>query len=122
MKAKTLSIREPWAWLIANGFKDVENRNWYTKERGLILLHASKTFDQEGYNWVNYQFPKIQMPKTYEFKLGGIVGAAELVRCVTKHDSPWFFGKYGFVFEGAYELPFMQCRGYPKFFEVEYHG
>lgn len=25
---KALSIRQPWAWLIANGHKDIENRTW----------------------------------------------------------------------------------------------
>ncbi len=25
---KALSIRQPWAWLIVNGYKDVENRTW----------------------------------------------------------------------------------------------
>lgn len=29
-----ISIRQPWAWLIANGFKDIENRDWATKFRG----------------------------------------------------------------------------------------
>jgi hypothetical protein len=31
---KAISIRQPWAWLIVNSFKDVENRSWKTKYRG----------------------------------------------------------------------------------------
>jgi hypothetical protein len=27
-KFKAMSIRQPWAWLIVNGYKDVENRIW----------------------------------------------------------------------------------------------
>lgn len=38
---KAISIRQPWAWLIVNGFKDIENRSWRTKYRGPVLIHAS---------------------------------------------------------------------------------
>ncbi len=24
-----LSIKQPWAWLVCKGFKDIENRDWY---------------------------------------------------------------------------------------------
>ena len=30
---KAISIRQPWAWLVVNGHKDVENRTWRTKHR-----------------------------------------------------------------------------------------
>ena len=40
---KVLSIRQPWAWLILHGGKDVENRNWATKVRGRVLIHAGST-------------------------------------------------------------------------------
>ncbi|WP_229215634.1 ASCH domain-containing protein [Duganella sp. CY15W] len=39
---KALSIRQPWAWLIVNGYKDIENRSWSTNVRGKVLVHASK--------------------------------------------------------------------------------
>ena len=28
---RVISIRQPWAWLIVNGYKDVENRTWAPK-------------------------------------------------------------------------------------------
>src|SRR5438045_8559495 len=37
---KALSIRQPWAWLIVNGHKPVENRSWSTKYTGKLLIHA----------------------------------------------------------------------------------
>lgn len=118
---KALSIRQPWAWLIVNGFKDVENRNWPTKLRGDILIHAGKTIDPEGYAFVERAFPEIQLPKLSELETGGIVGRARLVDCVERSDSPWFFGNYGFVLEGAGPLPFRPCRGLLYFFEVPEH-
>jgi hypothetical protein len=45
---KILSIRHPWAYLIANGDKDIENRMWRTKYRGPFLIHASLALDREG--------------------------------------------------------------------------
>jgi len=31
---KALSIRQPYAWLIIHGYKDIENRTWGTRVRG----------------------------------------------------------------------------------------
>lgn len=45
MKIKVLSIRQPWAWLIVNGYKTIENRTWRVNDRGPILIHAGKSFD-----------------------------------------------------------------------------
>ncbi len=39
---QALSVRQPWAWLIVAGYKDVENRGWATKYRGRILIHAGR--------------------------------------------------------------------------------
>jgi len=41
-----LSIRQPWAWLCAEGFKDIENRTWATKYRGPFYIHTGKTLDE----------------------------------------------------------------------------
>ena len=38
---KTLSIRQPWASLIAFGEKTIEVRSWSTSFRGRLLIHAS---------------------------------------------------------------------------------
>ena len=35
-----LSIQQPWAWFIVNGYKDVENRTWSTKFRGRPMTTA----------------------------------------------------------------------------------
>lgn len=111
-----LSVQQPWAWLIVNAWKRVENRDWSTKVRGLIGIHAGKTFDREGYQFVRVTHPDIPMPNIGEFELGGIVGRGVLADCVTECDSPWFEGKFGFVFVDAEPLPFMPCRGMLGFF------
>jgi hypothetical protein len=116
---KALSIQQPWAWLIVNRYKHVENRDWPTKQRGEILIHTGKKFDKEGYDWIKDEFPEIPMPSPAEFQKGGIVGKVSIVDCVSKMDSPWFFGRFGFVMEGAEPLPFHACNGQLGFFEVE---
>ena len=114
---KALSVRQPWAWLIANNYKDIENRKWWTDFRGEFLVHTGKTFDREGYHWVKSN-TEIQMPEIDEFPKGGIVGMAELIDCVTHYNSRWFFGPYGFVIKNAKPLKFVPLRGRLQFFSV----
>jgi hypothetical protein len=114
---KALSIRQPWAWLIANGYKDIENRRWLTKFRGKFLIHTGKKFDFEGYEWVVSEMG-LPMPRPSEFKRGGIVGVAEIIDCVREHKSPWFSGPYGFVMKNAKPLPFKPLPGKLRFFEA----
>lgn len=53
MIASILSVRQPWAWLICAGFKDVENRTWATKHRGELFVHAGRSFDWSFFWWVD---------------------------------------------------------------------
>lgn len=120
-----LSIRQPWAWLIVRGWKDVENRTWPTKVRGMIGIHAGKKFDQAGYEWVDESIffgdlPDIPLPLPDEYERGGIVGRAELHDCVEEHESPWFFGPHGFLVRDAAPIEFRPCRGRLGFFRPEF--
>ena len=45
---KVLSVRQPWAWAIAHGRKDVENRSWPTQWHGRLAVHASARWDEDG--------------------------------------------------------------------------
>ena len=112
-----LSVRQPWAWLIVNGYKDVENRTWSTKCRGEILIHAGKTFDLQGYCWV-YQNIDVKLPSRSSFYRGGIVGKVTITDCVTELDSEWFVGPFGFVLKDACTIPFYEIPGRLSFFEV----
>ena len=113
-----LSIQQPWAWLIVTGHKPVENRTWPTRVRGWIGIHAGKKLDAEGLRWIRQNFPQIELPPVFD--MGGIVGRARLIDCVADHESPWFFGPYGFVFDRAEPLPFRACRGKLGFFRPEF--
>ncbi|NSZ06441.1 ASCH domain-containing protein [Agrobacterium tumefaciens] len=118
-----LSIMQPWAWLIVNGHKDIENRKWSTKFRGLVAIHAGKKIDGEAAfdlavdnhpaTGAEFAFPDI--PNRYQ--TGGIVGVAEIVDCVRSSESEWFVGKYGFVIRNARPVEFIPVRGELAFFE-----
>ena len=106
-----LSVRQPWAWLIVNGHKDVENRTWPTRHQGDTLIHAGQVFDREGLAWILTRFPEMRdvLPEHYE--LGGAVGTCQVLRCVQHSESRWFFGPYGFVLYRARPMPFVPLRG-----------
>lgn len=122
---KAISVRQPWAWLIVRGDKDIENRSWKTKFRGEFLVHASMGFDRKGYEWLINNAKALgidvrSIPFAGDFERGAIVGKATIADCVTKSDSPWFFGPVGFVLEKAeaFDKP-IPCKGRLGFFDVE---
>ncbi len=42
---KAITLKEPWASLVVQGFKEYEFRTWKTNYRGKILVHAGKSRD-----------------------------------------------------------------------------
>jgi hypothetical protein len=120
---KALSIRQPWAWLILNAGKDIENRDWLTRFRGPFLIHASKGMTRAEYEDAKRTLracrrSSIELPPFEHLERGGIVGQATLVDCVTDSASPWFFGRFGFVLREAASIEFRAARGSLGFFEV----
>jgi hypothetical protein len=108
---KCLSIKQPWAWLIANGLKDIENRDWTTNHRGPLLIHAGKAVDKDCFvgDQINFDFFEQfgsevvdAMPRhKRDYALGCIIGQADLVGVVEDSSNQWFCGTYGFVLENA---------------------
>lgn len=126
---KAISIRQPWAWAIVAGYKDVENRDWPTRYRGRVLIHASKR-EETGdvdyvVNLVAHQTGRTREDIAREYGdhllaggLGAIVGAATIDDCVEDMRSDWFFGKYGFVVADATAIQPVPCKGALSFFNV----
>ena len=57
---KVLTIKQPWATLIAEGYKEYEFRTWNTKYRGEILIHAGLGIDKEAlkrFECYNLEYP-----------------------------------------------------------------
>lgn len=114
---KALSIQQPWAWAIFNAGKDIENRDWNTQFRGPVLIHCGLKIDQSAFDDIEMICGR-RPPK--ELPTGGIVGRVDIVGVSDRHDSKWFFGRYGFQLANATPLPFRPCKGALSFFTPDY--
>lgn len=82
---KIITLHQPWATLIALGFKQYETRSWATKYRGTIAIHAAKRhIDPDGiyaiqqvHDLTGGKVPRIRG----DYPLGAIVAIADLVDC-----------------------------------------
>jgi hypothetical protein len=99
---KTLTIKNPWALLIAAGIKDIENRTWRTKFRGRIYIHAGQSlacnkFGDLGGLMTADQIQAIGLdaPEVRKlifksaFNQSMIIGEVDIVDCVLNHPSVW---------------------------------
>jgi hypothetical protein len=118
---KAISVRQPWAWLIIHGGKDIENRTWSSGVRGRVLIHAAKSMTHDEYDsaWLSsFGHIPTPLPGFNDLPRGGIVGSVEIVDCVQQSPSRWFVGDYGFVLRDPRPLSFRPMRGKLGFFEV----
>ncbi len=124
-----LSIRQPWSWLIVSGIKDVENRRWHTAFRGRIYVHAGKSFDQEGYEYLLRETGGLDLPLKVDYQLGALIGEVDIVDCKFRKAfaiafSRWHeHGSWGFILANPvmYEQP-IPCKGQLGLFEVNMPG
>ena len=142
---KALSGYAEWFWLLAKGYKDIENRDWpLPKSMELparIYLHASKTkATQDEIDficdtlhdlhpvWLD-EFLKVDWSKYRGCIIGEIsitgqmTGQGKDIDILDGHIhnicSPWYFGKFGYgvEFPKLYDIP-VPLKGQLGFFEV----
>jgi hypothetical protein len=122
---KAISIKQPWAWLIANGYMTVENKKWYTAHRGDILIHASKSqadLDRDIKHVREYFKIGID-PKQLLF--GQVLAVAQLIECtkapMTPIDMYWHErGKFAWVLRRVRQIEPFAVRGRLNLFEVPF--
>ena len=128
---KTLTIKQPFASLIAEGYKVYEFRTWKTKYRGDILIHAGKSIDKEAmkrFAYLNLTYPT-----------GKIIAKATITDCIeiddnmkkklkeldekvyhgaiTKHSNK---NEFGFKLENVEKIPPIEINGALSFWEFPY--
>jgi hypothetical protein len=129
-----LSLKQPWATLLAHGCKTIEVRRWPTARRGPILIHAARVPDPRPQVWERVPPELLEAAQL----VGGILGCGDLTECVeyrsaaafardqSRHlnDLAWFQPPvlYGFVFANLAVLPFRPCSGWMRFFPVAEDG
>lgn len=120
-----LSVRQPWAWAIIWGGKDIENRSWQAvnhglRQRGRIAIHAAKGMTKEEYEYAAEFMADlgIKAPLPNFLDRGCIIGSVEVVGVVTNHTSDWFMGPRGLVLRDAKPakevIPAVGALGYFK--------
>lgn len=92
---KALSIKQPWASLIAHGIKDIENRTWKTNFRGRIFIHASAKEAGRIAKLINGPQLDFLMSRSKFSHLdtslikSAIIGEVDIIDCVINHPSIW---------------------------------
>ena len=131
LKIKALSVRQPWAWLIVNKHKSVENRSRFIAHYGELLIHASQTMTKADYEaCVLFLCSDEQLrhlvdvlPKPDELERGGIVGSVTVIGIGNNIGdictNPWYTGDVGYFLNDAKVLPFKPYKGRLGFFEVK---
>lgn len=111
---KTLTIRQPWAWLIVNGHKDVENRSWSTRYRGpLVIQSAARVGNRSEFSDLCFDIEDetgLSLPA--DFTLGSTEGIVTLSDIITNSRSIWAYeGDYHWILTNPIRLPNITLSG-----------
>jgi hypothetical protein len=140
-----LAVRQPWAWALIHGGKQIENRcradggmPAICAHRGPLLIHASATMKRHAYAlagaWMAEKF-RVLVPPLKDICLGGIVGIMDAVGHVTpgrrvcfdkraraELDLRWHVSpQYGLILLDPKPLPFVPLNGQLGLFQVKEH-
>lgn len=127
---RMLTLRQPWAWLVVFGGKNVENRSWGTEYRGPILIHAGKEMTRAEYRKAHEYALRydIEIPDAEALDFGGVVGIADLVDIVSPQsidpktlarrrwhmrpeDAPSGKPQFGWLLQDITPVEFIPCQG-----------
>jgi hypothetical protein len=145
LPTRAITLWQPWAWLVANGHKGIENRPRgfsHKSFRGDFWIHAAAESSKSIASWPLAQKlcaellgEDFQIPPAYVLDFGAIIGRATITGIIPPRVSqtleiwdagiarrpvPWHFPEqYGFVVESARTLAApVPCRGYQGFWNV----
>jgi hypothetical protein len=126
-----ISIKQPWAALVAAGLKFIEVRTWSARRVGPVLIHAGKTADDRPEGWSLVTTPGLAEMAAFR---GGFIGLAEVAGC-RRYDTPeafaadsaahlnpreWFAPPrlFGFLLRDVRPVTFYPYPGQTFFFKV----
>ena len=125
---KVLTIKQPFATLIAEGLKEYEFRTWKTKYRGEFLIHAGKSIDKRAME----KFEQYHL----EYPTGCIIAKATLTDCIKIDDdvrkilqeknplvyshaiNDIYWDGYGFKLENVEKIEPISMNGKLSFWEL----
>lgn len=98
---RALSLRQPWASMIASGSKTIETRTWRTNYRGPLAIHASA-----------------RPYKDMDLPTGGIIAVARLYDCrpmeAADEDAACislYDGAYAWLLADVQPVALIPCKG-----------
>ena len=77
-RMKVITLKQPWATLVAEGLKKYEFRSWKFNYRGEILIHAGKGVDKEAikkFEHLNLNYPQSK-----------IIAKVKILDCIELND------------------------------------
>lgn len=126
---KVITIKEPWATLIKEGYKEYEFRTWKIKYRGDILIHAGKGIDKKAIE----RFKHLNL----NYSCGKIIAKATITDCIyvdeefskkmMKKDPLVYknlvnFNGYGFKLENVIPIDPIEINGKLSLWEYDYQN
>jgi hypothetical protein len=116
---KVITIKQPYAQLICERIKTIENRSWKTSFRGRVLIHTSAKPNRYPLDMVftEKQLDEMLKNNTENYWCGheyfgakyydsAIIGSVEIVDCVKDHPSVWAEkGVWNWILDNAVLFP-----------------
>lgn len=112
---KALTLTQPWASLVALGYKRIETRSWSTEYRGPIAIHAAKAFPPDCRRFAGTERAIGRIPD--RLPIGAVIATARLARivrteCISglipaleRHLGNYERGRYAWFLEEIEALP-----------------
>ena len=124
---RALTVKQPWAWAIAQGWKDIENRTWPVPGylRGeWVAIHASKSWDTDGFDGfrdIMRRTGRSDCVYDCDDVRGALIAVVRVEGSVLSDASAWFAGPHGFPLRDAIKLPDpIKCRGALNFWRLPF--
>lgn len=98
---RALTVRQPWASLIIEGHKNIENRSKPIKHRGPLVIHAGLRTEQDALARYGHL-----LKNPDNLPSGAVLGTVEVIDCVEGSRSRWAEpGYYHWVLADPRPLP-----------------
>lgn len=134
---RALSIKQPYAFIVAIGVKDIENRTWFTKVRERVYIHAPFRSALPPYQIFNDEQANALLEMrtpiwgSYD-ETTRIIGEVTIADCVINHPSIWAEKTiddkkpiYNWVLKDPiiYQRPILKVKGRLNFwkFDIDTH-
>lgn len=120
---KAISLWQPWASAIAMGLKRIETRNWATRHRGPLAIHAAKRWDTKQQDFADTMgMPELPFGKVVAIvNLLGVFDLDILGMMVSENERIWGDyspGRFGWFFTDIRRIKPFEFRGGQGLFNV----